>query len=165
MKRNDGTVKKRAEIVAQAEQIERDLGSIRRALRKPLEVEVAKGNLTVPQTDVMRIVVRSQGISLKDLSHAVSLAHSTVSGIVDRLEKRGMIDRRQDEADGRVTRIFPTAAVSEFVQEKIPALARRPLETALEHATNKERTEISAAIRRLRELLEPISRVAQGGSI
>ena len=37
----------------------------------------------------MRIVVRNDGISLKELSAAVNLAHSTVSGIVDRLEKRG----------------------------------------------------------------------------
>ena len=79
-------------IAALAEQMERDLGSIRQTLRKPLEAEVAKGDLTVPQSAVMRAVVRSPGINLKDLSREVSLAHSTVSGIVDRLSKRGMIE-------------------------------------------------------------------------
>ncbi len=81
-------------LSAEVEEMERSLGAIRRALRKPLDAEVAKGNLTAPQTGVMQAVVRSNGISLKELSHAVSLAHSTVSGIVDRLEKRGMIERR-----------------------------------------------------------------------
>jgi DNA-binding MarR family transcriptional regulator len=133
--------------------MERDLGTIRRALRRPLEVEVAKGNLTVPQIGVMQVVVRNKGISLKDLSHAVSLAHSTVSGIVDRLEKRGIIERRPDETDGRISRIYPTAVVSEFVRERIPALTRGPLEDALERASEKERAEISTALRRLRELL------------
>jgi DNA-binding MarR family transcriptional regulator len=106
-------------------------------------------------------VVRSDGISLKDLSQAVSLAHSTVSGIVDRLEKRGMIERRTDETDGRISRIYPTAAVSEFVRDQIPALTRGPLESALERATEAERTEISRALERLRELLEPSGQVAR----
>jgi len=134
--------------------MEQDLSAIRRALRRPLETEVARGELTVPQTAVMRVVVRQGGISLKDLSREVSLAHSTVSGIVDRLEKRGMIERRADPQDGRTSRIYPTPAVAEFVRERIPQLSRGPLETALQRATIGERAAIAKALRRLRELLE-----------
>ncbi len=143
-----------ADVVAQARRLERDLGGIRRALRKPLEAEVARGELTVPQAAVMQTVVAHQGISLKDLSREVSLAHSTVSGIADRLEKRGMIERRPDPVDGRVSRIYPTAVVMEFVRDRIPALTSGPLERALAHATEKERTAIESAVRHLRELLE-----------
>lgn len=134
--------------------MDRDLGAIRRALRRPLEAEVARGELTVPQGAVMRAVVQHDGISLKDLSGEVSLAHSTVSGIVDRLEKRGMIERRADAADGRVTRIHPTAVVRKFVREQIPALSRGPLQAALERVKPDERDGLVAAIGRLRELLE-----------
>jgi DNA-binding MarR family transcriptional regulator len=144
----------RAEIAAQAQRMERDLSGIRRALRKPLEAEVAKGELTMPQSAVMQVVVRQNGISLKDLSREVSLAHSTVSGIVDRLEKRGLIDRRPDPEDGRISRIYPTATVVEFVRDRIPSLTSGPLESALAHATPDERTTIEHALRRLRELLE-----------
>ncbi len=151
---DDDAAKRRDRAAVQVEQIERDLNGIRRALRKPLEAAVAKGKLTVPQTGVMQVVVRRRGISLKELSETVSLAHSTVSGIVDRLEKRGMIERRPDEADGRISRIHPTAVVSEFVREEIPALARGPLEAALERATEEERAEIGRALQRLKELLE-----------
>jgi DNA-binding MarR family transcriptional regulator len=148
------TSDKRRGIAALAEQLERDLSGIRRALRRPLDAEVAKGDLTGPQMNVMRVVVRSDGISLKDLSQAVSLAHSTVSGIVDRLEKRGMIERQADAADGRVRRIYPTAVVKEFVRNEIPALKRRPLEEALERVSPAERATIGSAIRLLREILE-----------
>lgn len=134
--------------------MERDLGIIRRMLRKPLEAEVAKGGLTAPQVSVMQVVVRHDGISLKDLSRAVSLAHSTVSGIVDRLEKRGMIQRKPDGADGRISRIHPTQAVTEFVRKEIPTLTRRPLEAALRRTTAAERTAIGHALQRLRVLLE-----------
>jgi DNA-binding MarR family transcriptional regulator len=143
----------RIEIAVQAEQMERELAGIRRALRRPLEAEVAKGELTLPQTSVMQIVVRNHGITLRDLSRAVSLAHSTVSGIVDRLEKRGMIERRPDPNDGRVSCIYPTAPVTEFVRERIPLLNQRPLVAALERATPAERESIWVALRRLRELL------------
>jgi DNA-binding MarR family transcriptional regulator len=154
MNKKNGMADRRRAISALAEEMARDLSSIRRALRRPFEAEIAKGNLTVPQTGVMQVVVRSNGISLKDLSHAVSLAHSTVSGIVDRLEKRGMIKRLPDETDGRISRIYPTEAVSEFVRDHIPALTRGPLEAALERASEAERAEISTALQRLRELLE-----------
>lgn len=153
MNRSGGN-RKTAGVSALAEEIERSLSHIRRALRKPLEAEVARGELTAPQVAVMREVVRHHGISLKDLSRTVSLAHSTVSGIVDRLEKRGMLTRRPDAADGRISRIYPTTVVKDFVRDQIPALSRGPLEAALERATETERARIAESIRRLQALLE-----------
>lgn len=134
--------------------MDRDLSGIRRALRKPLEAEVSKGELTVPQKAAMAVIVRHQGISLKDLSREVSLAHSTVSGIVDRLEKRGMLVKRKDPLDGRITRIHPSPEVEAFVRERIPMLSQGPLEGALRRASAGERHEIANALKRLRELLE-----------
>lgn len=144
----------RADAGALAAQMERDLSAIRRAMRRPLEAEFAKGGLTMPQKAVMQAVVGSQGISLKDLSRQVSLAHSTVSGIVDRLEKRGMIERRPDPADGRISRIHASVAVATFLRDRMPALAAGPLEAALRRATEAERALLAKALRRLRELLE-----------
>jgi DNA-binding MarR family transcriptional regulator len=145
---------KKAGLGLLAEQVESDLGAIRRSLRKPLEAAVAQGGLTAPQITVMRVVVRQEGISLKDLSQAVSLAHSTVSGIVDRLERRGLIERKPSSSDGRISLIYSTPAVKGFIREQIPALARKPLEDALERAKPAERLAMADAIRRLRELLE-----------
>jgi DNA-binding MarR family transcriptional regulator len=141
-------------IAAQAEAMERDLSVIRRAMRAPLDAEVARGELTTPQIAVMRVVVRQQGIRLKDLGREVSLAHSTVSGIVDRLEKRGLLERRADPEDGRTSRIFPAGEVTRFVRERIPQLSRGPLRAALERAGEAQRKNIGAALRRLRVLLE-----------
>ena len=141
-------------LSTQIQRIERDLSGIRRALRKPFEAEVARGELTVPQSAVMRVVVRHSGISLKDLSREVSLAHSTVSGIADRLEKRGMLERRPDPEDGRISRIYPTGPVLEWVRDRLPALSSGPLASALSRTTDEERRSIEHALRRLRELLE-----------
>ena len=136
------------------EQIERDLGAIRRALRVPLESEIARGKLTPPQMAVMQMVVSQEGISLKELHRAVSLAHSTVSGIVDRLQRKGLLERRADTADGRISRIHCTPVVKKFVVERLPKLSQGPLERALDRACKAEQAQIGEAIRRLRELLD-----------
>jgi DNA-binding MarR family transcriptional regulator len=145
---------KKARVSAEAEQMERDLSAIRRMMRKPLADEFAKGGLTVPQKAVMQVVVCREGISLKELSREVSLAHSTVSGIVDRLEKQGLIERRTDAGDGRVSQVHASASVKEFLRDKMPALRRGPLSAALERASAEERRQIGWALQRLRELLE-----------
>lgn len=143
-----------SEIAAQAERLEADLSAIRRLQRRLLESEFEKGNLTIPQKAAMRVIVRHQGISLKDLSREISLAHSTVSGIIDRLEKRGLVERRSDEADGRVARIHATAIVAKFLRNEMPSLVLGPLQRALAIAQPEERLQIEGALRRLRELLE-----------
>ena len=86
-------------LVKLAQEMDQHLNVIRQRLREPLETEFARGNLTGPQRMVMHALVLSKGLSLKQLSAQVSLAHSTVSGIVDRLQARGMVIRRRDETE------------------------------------------------------------------
>ncbi len=137
-----------------AEQIQRDLQAIRRALRVPLESEIARGKLTPPQMAIIQVVVSHEGTSLKDLSRAVGLAHSTVSSIIDRLESKGLLERRADPTDSRISRIHSTAAVKRFVAKRLPELSRGPLERALDRASSAEQAQIGKAVRRLRELLD-----------
>lgn len=137
-----------------AEQIQRDLQAIRRALRVPLESEIARGKLTPPQIAVMQVVVSHEGTSLKELSRAVGLAHSTVSSIIDRLVSRGLLERRVDPTDSRISRIHSTAVVKRFVTKRLPEMSQGPLERALCRASSAEQAQIAKALRRLRELLD-----------
>jgi len=100
------------------------------------------------------VLVQSEGLSLKELSARLSLAHSTVSGIVDRLQARGMVIRRRDEADGRATVIAPSAMVRDFLANRMPELAISPLTTALRGASTNERTTVLRGLRKLRTLIE-----------
>jgi DNA-binding MarR family transcriptional regulator len=145
---------RRPQILEMATAIGRDLGAIRHILKQPLEAEIAKGALTGPQQSAMSALVLADGMSLKDLSRDLGLAHSTASGIVDRLEKQGLVERQPDPADGRITRIVPTDQVREFVAKTMPALELHPLAQALLGATPAERRQVSEGLRVLRELLE-----------
>ena len=137
-----------------AKEIDRDLRAIRQVLRRPLEADVARGGLTGPQQSAMRVLVASDGLSLKDLSRELGLAHSTVSGIVDRLEKRGLVKRQANETDLRLTRIVVTDQVRDYVRDTLPALEVHPLALALRAATRAEREEVLQGVRVLRRLLE-----------
>ncbi len=137
-----------------AQEVDQHLGVIRQKLREPLETEFARGGLTGPQRMVMEALVRSQGLSLKLLSARINLAHSTVSGIVDRLEAKGMVVRRKDEADGRATVITPSDAVHEFLSTRMPELAMSPLKGALRGASDSERATVLRGLRKLRALIE-----------
>ncbi|MGA8271935.1 MAG: MarR family transcriptional regulator [Candidatus Sulfotelmatobacter sp.] len=142
------------EIRALAQRLELQLQAIRRRLRQSLEAEFARGKVTGPQQLVMAALVDSGRLNLKQLSEKVSLAHSTVSGIVDRLEKRGMVTRHILGSDRRVTRITPSDEVLHFLRTRMPELTLHPLVKALHKATSAERKAIRTGIDTLEKLLQ-----------
>jgi|SRR5215469_1545676 len=145
---------KETELRQLALEIEQHLTAIRQEIRRPVEAEFAKGGLTGPQRSVMQALVQSDGLSLKELTKRVGLAHSTVSGIVDRLEKRDLIKRQPNLNDRRHTRIVVSSVVREFMEKKYPMLAAHPLFDILRLADSAERDAIVKGILTLRKLLD-----------
>lgn len=143
------------DLRALARSLEAQLHAIRNNMRRSLEADYARGNVTGPQRLIMQALTGSEGMSLKELSARVGLAHSTVSGIVDRLEKRGFLNRQALESDRRVTQITASKAVREFLQKQAPELTLQPLLNALRRATDSERTAVRKGIETLERLLEP----------
>jgi DNA-binding MarR family transcriptional regulator len=144
-----------AELRALAQHTERQLNVIQRRVRQRLQAEFARGNLTGPQRLVMSALVRTQGLSLKQLSEAVSLAHSTVSGIVDRLAKQGLIERQTLATDRRITLLVASPPVREFLDTRMPELALHPLLEALRHANPTELRAITKGLDTLTQLMSP----------
>jgi DNA-binding MarR family transcriptional regulator len=145
---------KHQDPTALAQEIDRDLRTIREMIRRPLEVEFARGRLTGPQQSAMHALVQSDGMSLKELSARLGLSHSTVSGIVDRLEKRGLVERRTDETDKRLTRISVTQKVRDYIQDVMPKLSIHPIVEAIGRANQAERRAIVKGLKTLRKILE-----------
>jgi DNA-binding MarR family transcriptional regulator len=140
-------------IRAAAQRMEKQLQFIRQKLRRQLEAEFASGNLTAPQRLIMSLLCRAESMSLKELSKEASLAHSTVSGIVDRLELRGLIQRQVDEKDRRITRIAPSYEVRKFLEKRAPVLTLHPLILALQKATPEQRAAVGRGLNTLEQLL------------
>ncbi len=145
-------------LTRMAQEVEGHLSAIRHMLRQPVEAEFARGQLTGPQRSVMQTLYHSGGLSLKELSQRVGLAHSTVSGIVDRLEKRGMAERRPDAADGRATTIMVSKMVRDYMRDTYPALVVHPVTAALRRAKPAERVAILEGLRTLHRVVEAAAR-------
>jgi len=51
---------------------------------------------------VLGLLSKNKKMKITELSHELCLSNSTVSGIIDRLEKQGMVMRERSEKDKRV---------------------------------------------------------------
>ena len=101
----------------------------------------AKMGVTGPQRLVIRIVGRYPGISAGQLAEIMQLHPSTLTGVLKRLQERGIIERRVDPNDGRRALLGLTArgreldslrtgTVEAAVRQALKAVPRRKLEAA-----------------------------------
>ena len=148
-------------LLREAEEVAEGLHKLRRLLLRTFEPDIAKGGVTVPQMNALEELSREDGLSLKELSARMGLSHSTVSGIVDRLQRKGFVGRTQDSKDRRYSRIFLSEEVKDYVREEVPSRRLGPILKALELASAEEREQILAGIGTLRRLVESV--IPDGG--
>ena len=82
------------------------------AVMRRLQSGPAFRNLAVNEYDVLFTLSRcpSGWLRLNELNDNVLLSQSSLSRLVDRLEKRGLVSRCRDERDGRAVRVHITDA-------------------------------------------------------
>ena len=86
-----------------------DLRRVERALEADSSALEASLGITAPQLWALWILDRGGGMTLKDLASRLYLHPSTLVGIIDRLEAKGLAERRQDSADRRRLSLVLTA--------------------------------------------------------
>jgi len=79
-----------------------------RLLRRAFE----QYQLTIPQIAVIILLNEHKEMSITDISQKMGLSKSTVSGIIDRMERIGIITRKRSEHDRRIV----TAILTEQFQ-------------------------------------------------
>jgi DNA-binding MarR family transcriptional regulator len=137
-----------------ARRIDDDLSAIRRAIRRQLNETFESGGLTGPQKLAMEIVVRQGPLALKDIAAAMNLGHSTVSGIMQRLEARGLAVRLDHPEDRRISLFGASPVVTNFLQSIAPGLVSGPLAQKLAGASPEDLKLIEAGLSRLRAIVE-----------
>jgi DNA-binding MarR family transcriptional regulator len=140
------------DLRTQAQEIVAHIRALRRDLLCASAADIARSGLTGPQVSVMAHLVMNGPATVTELARELDTGHSTVSGIVDRLQARGLVQRVQDEADRRYTRIRVTEKVDRYVQDMDAGPFGR-LATALGNATSEQRRTIHEGLALLRELL------------
>ena len=105
------------------------LWSIEHGLQRMSKRMEAELGITGPQRLVLRVVGRFPGLSAGELAHIVRLHPSTITGILQRLVARGLVERAHDPIDSRrarlrlKTRAFAYTRTSPGTVEKAVTLA------------------------------------------
>ena len=75
--------------------------------------------LSVPQCDVLTTLTEAEGVSQQDLAKRLYVTKGNISGLLDRLEGAGLVNRRSTAADRRQYEIYLTPAGREAAQRAI----------------------------------------------
>ncbi len=115
--------------------------------------------LTGPQLLVLQEAARRGDAAASTLARGVHLSRPTVTGILDRLEKRGLVVRSPDPKDRRSHRISVTAAGTRML-EHAPSLLQDRFRLELGSAEEWERTMILATLQRIASMMDAESLAA-----
>ena len=85
------------------------LGKAYQQVQQASKQRLAPHGVTPVQYGLLRVLAERDGQNGAELGDRLQLDSATITGLLDRLERGGLIERRADPGDRRVNRIFATA--------------------------------------------------------
>lgn len=76
--------------------------------------------LTVPQANVIFALGNTDGLTCKDIGDMTHITKGTLTGVIDRLEMKGLVERWAVEGDGRKTIVALTSEGEEVFEREYP---------------------------------------------
>lgn len=121
-------------------------------MREARQTIAQRWRLTLPQFDVLAELARAEvgGFTFVELSRLLLVTSGNLTGIVDRLEEQGLVERRPDAKDRRVIRVALTAKGRRVTDEVLPAHAA-DIEDILSFMPRAALTQLSDLLGRLRD--------------
>src|SRR5438045_825672 len=86
------------------------IGRIRKALRGEFEARAAELEITASQFQVLHRLWEGDGILTSALTRDICSDGGTITGLLDRLEAKGLIRRERSVEDRRAVQVFLTPA-------------------------------------------------------
>jgi DNA-binding MarR family transcriptional regulator len=125
------------------------LWSIQHHLQSTSKIMEARLGITGPQRLVLKVVARAPGISPTELAKVLRLHPSTITGILQRLSKKGLLLSARDPIDTRRVRLRALPASRRYT---------RPAKGTIEHAVERALDRVPAdAVHAARVVLAAIA--------
>lgn len=121
---------------------------VARLMKRRFEEQAKSHGITLPQWRALAQIATHDGISQRALSGQIDADPMTVSGILDRLEKRGLIERYPDPADSRAKLARLTAAGEDLFQTA-RQVALAMYESAVAGLTPAEREALQSGLEKM----------------
>jgi DNA-binding MarR family transcriptional regulator len=113
--------------------------------------------ITAPQGMVIGSLCKIDKLKVSDLSEKLGLSNSTVSGIIDRLEKQEMVIRTRSKEDKRVVYVSLTHKFREM-HHNFNSIAEKNIQAIMDRGTQGELDKIIDALNILKRLLSDDTR-------
>jgi len=104
---------------------------------------------------VLAALREQDGRRMGDLSRTTSIEVSTLTRLVDNMEKAGLVERRRDAGDARAVALHVTAAGRRLTRRILP-IAERYETVALKGFTPAEQEVLKRALRRLYDNMDEL---------
>ena len=114
-------------------------------------------DLSPSQFNVLNLLrLNPDGLSQTDLSRQLIMHRSNVTGLVDRLEQRGWVQRKDVAADRRAYSVSLTTSGAALLREILPLYYRAATE-AWAHLSAQRATELAADLRQVAQAAQQIA--------
>jgi DNA-binding MarR family transcriptional regulator len=111
-------------------------------------------DITPVQEALLLILSRRENLDQKTLAELVALDRSTAGNVIDRLEKRKLIARVENDKDRRA-RLVSLTSRGKSLSEKLRPIAQRAAERLLRPLSPLERSEFIRLLRKVTGLADP----------
>jgi len=113
----------------------------------------ACSHITAPQLICLRAVIANGPLTATAISREIHVSPSTVVGILDRLEEKGLIRRERGREDRRIVFVSATEAGAELARQA-PSPLQKQLADALNALPELEQATITLSLERIVDLME-----------
>jgi MarR family transcriptional regulator, organic hydroperoxide resistance regulator len=134
-------------------QIVRTVKQVMDAFKQNVERHWKDLNLTGPQGMLLGTLAHNGEMKISDLSEKLGLSNSTVSGVLDRLEKQGLVERTRSEEDRRVVHVNLTPEFRKNAEQRFKDV-ERSFEEVVSKASTEELERILIGLETLKKLLD-----------
>lgn len=110
-------------------------------------------NITGPQGMLLGMLNHFGEMKVSDLSEKLGLSNSTVSGIIDRLEKQGLVERIRTNEDRRVVMVSVTPEYKRNIKEHFEEI-KAGFELMMSSATDEELDTILEGLSTLKRIMD-----------
>jgi len=112
-----------------------------------------KFGITGPQLWTLKTISQNENLSLSDLSQRMYLHPSTITGLIDRLEKKGYVVRNRDQVDRRMISVQLTPK-GKSLTRKAPNPVQGKMIYGLRNLNREELDSIYHSFQELVEIME-----------
>lgn len=131
------------ELTDKTIEIIRTIKQVGHTVKKSFHKQYKDMNITGPQGMLIGTLAHCGEMKISDLSEKLGLSNSTVSGIIDRLEKQNIVERIRSEEDRRVIFVKMTdefrknsdarfKEIEKYIADKISKASPEELDKVLE---------------------------------